>query len=90
MNLTSGEVLGFSHTIFTKMSEENIYTYSDTLDDYIFNGNILLGIRYIKDKKRLNLSDSIKEFSERYEDLVVERPSKFKVSIDNYWDGFYS
>ena len=90
MNLTCGEVLGFSHTIFTKMSEENIYTYSDTLDDYIFNGNILLGVRYIKDKKRLNLSDSIKEFSERYEDLVVDRLSEFKVSIDNYWDGFYS
>ena len=72
------------------MSEENIDTYNDTLDGYIFKGNILLGIRYIKDKKRLNLSDSMKKFSERYENLVVEQPSKFKVSIDNYWDGFYS
>ena len=76
--------------IFAKMSEENIDTYNDTLDDYIFKGNILLGIRYIKDKKRLNLSDSMKEFSERYEDLVVNRLNEFKVSIDTYWDGFYS
>jgi len=60
------------------------------IDALIYERNILIGIKKIKESLGIRLAQSTELFSIRYTELRAANGHRFICSDDCYWDGFYS
>jgi len=60
------------------------------LDEYIFEGNRLLGLKFLMDRLKVGLHEVMEIFVKRYQALRKSDGGRFRESEEDYWKGFYS
>jgi len=62
----------------------------NTIDPLIFDGSPAHAMMEVRKATGCGLSKAIDLVSDRYRFLRERHPEKFKVSHEQYWEGFYS
>jgi hypothetical protein len=66
------------------------HAVQEEVDGFIIEQRILYGMIKLKEALDITLAQSIFLFTWRYDVLRVSQPGAFKVSHEEYWQGFIS
>ncbi|GAA0901435.1 hypothetical protein [Streptomyces thermoalcalitolerans] len=72
------------------MGPGNGETGAEVADDAIVAGQIILGLKTLRDHLGCSLHEALDVYVARYEVLRRERPADFTKSHEEYWANFYS